>query len=90
MYRRSEGRYKARSVGKMAANLCGLLMGDLEATRGKKQLVTAASAGGGENQEGGVEEAWGKKQLVTAASAKGEKRKAGSSLCFMLRGSWGA
>ena len=53
LYRRSEGRYKARSVGKMAANLCGLLMGDLEATRGKKQLVTAASAGGGEKRKAG-------------------------------------
>ena len=51
LYRRSEGRYKARSVGKMAANLCALLMGDLEAARGKKPLTTG---GKGETYEEGI------------------------------------
>ncbi|GAX78897.1 hypothetical protein CEUSTIGMA_g6336.t1 [Chlamydomonas eustigma] len=43
LYGRSEGRYKARSFEKMTANLCGLLMGDLDQVRGRK--VPYASVG---------------------------------------------
>lgn len=36
LYERSRGRYKARTFGHMAANLCGLLMLDLSEVHGKK------------------------------------------------------
>ena len=43
LYVRAQGRYKARTFGQMAANLCGLLMLDLSEVHGKK--VPYASMG---------------------------------------------
>lgn len=43
LYERAQGRYKARTFGHMAANLCGLLMLDLSEVHGKK--VPYASMG---------------------------------------------
>ncbi len=44
LFERAEGRFKARTVGTMTANLCGLLMTDLDTVKGRK--IPYASVGG--------------------------------------------
>lgn len=58
LYERSEGRHKARSFGKMAANLSQLLAIDLEAVRGKKVPYASVAAGPPANPYGKMERTW--------------------------------
>jgi hypothetical protein len=57
LYERSAGRFKARSFSKMGTNLAGLLMADLDATKGRKTLVLRTGVVP-ENPYAKMEDAW--------------------------------